>query len=179
MPENERDSEARRGFLRGIVGMLGGLMGALAVVPGLAFLADPLRRPTVTGGGVPLRVASRRAVKPGKPLRVNVVGQQHDAWLRLDRVKLGSCWLVSAVEGAPVRAFSTVCPHLGCGIDWNDKTGRFDCPCHASSFDTEGRCLGGPSPRGLDELAVTTDGDDVKVRYRRFQVGTPDKEPIG
>ena len=154
-------------------------MAALAVVPGLAFLADPLRRATVTGGDTPLRVASRNGIKPGKPVKVHVVGQRHDAWLRLDRVKLGSCWLVRQQEDGPIRAFSTVCPHLGCGIDWNDKSSKFDCPCHASSFDLDGRCLGGPSPRGLDELQVAVEGDDVKVRYQRFQVGTPIKEPIG
>jgi Rieske Fe-S protein len=78
-----------------------------------------------------------------------------------------------------VKAFSTVCPHLGCGVDWNDKTGKFDCPCHASSFDLDGRCLGGPSPRGLDELDVHLEGRDVLVRYQRFRTGTSKKEPIG
>ena len=52
-------------------------------------------------------------------------------------------------------------------------------PKIASSFDTEGRCLGGPSPRGLDELDVTVQGKDVLVRYQRFRIGTPKKEPLG
>jgi menaquinol-cytochrome c reductase iron-sulfur subunit len=173
-----RNTDGRRGFLGVITGALGAAMGAIAIIPGLGFLASPLRRQTVTGGGDPVRVASPDEVRPGKPLRVNVVGQRHDAWLRLDRVKLGACWLVRAQDGAPIRAFSTVCPHLGCGVEWNDKTGRFDCPCHDSSFDSDGRCLGGPSPRGLDELEVIA-GEDIKVRYRRFKTGSPKKEPIG
>jgi Rieske Fe-S protein len=112
-------------------------------------------------------------------MRVAVAGEQQDAWVRLDRVTLGSCWLVRATDTAPVRAFSTACPHLGCGIDFDDRTRQFQCPCHASSFDLNGRCLSGPSPRGLDELEVSTDGGDVLVRYQRFRTNTPAKEPIG
>jgi Rieske Fe-S protein len=175
----EKSSQARRAFLTMLTAGLGAVAGALAIIPGLAFLASPLRRATIRGAGQPLRVATEGEVKPGKPLRVTAVGQRDDAWLHLDRVTLGSCWLVRPNDVAPVKAFSTVCPHLGCGVDWNEKTGKFDCPCHASSFDTDGRCLGGPSPRGLDELEVHADGRDLLVRYQRFRTGTAKKEPLG
>ena len=59
----------------------------------------------------------------------------------------------------------------------NDER-RF-CPCHDSTFDLQGRCLGGPSPRGLDELDVVATGDEVKLRYRRFKTGVAKKETIG
>jgi Rieske Fe-S protein len=172
-------SDERRGFIKAIAGAFGAVMGGIALIPGLGFLASPLRKQTITGAGEPLRVASDADVKPGKPLKVNVVGQHGDAWLRLDHVKLGACWLVRTAEGGPVKAFSTVCPHLGCGIDWNDKTNKFDCPCHDSSFDVDGRCLGGPSPRGMDELQVVTADNEVKVQYRRFKTGLAKKEPLG
>ena len=171
--------DPRRTFLAKLTAAFGALAGAIAVVPGLGFLASPLRRATIRGADNPLRVAADRDVRPGKPVRVTVVGQREDAWLRLDHVTLGSCWLVRSTDDGPVRAFSTVCPHLGCGVDWNDKTGKFDCPCHASSFDTDGRCLGGPSPRGLDELEVQHNGRDVLVRYQRFRTGSAKKEPLG
>lgn len=174
-----KTTEARRAFLGVLTAGFGAVVGALAVIPGLGFLATPLRRATTRGAESPIRVASASEVKAGKPLRVTAVGQREDAWLRLDRVTLGSAWLVRPTEGAPIKAFSTICPHLGCGIDWNDQTNKFDCPCHASSFDPDGRCLGGPSPRGMDELDVKVEGKDVLVRYQRFQTGTSKKDPIG
>ena len=170
--------DARRAFLKLVTAGLGALAGALAVIPGLGFLASPLDR-RGGAGGPPLRVASTRDVKPGKPLRVTAVGARDDAWLRLDKVTLGSLWLVRTVEDGPIKAFSTVCPHLGCGIDFDDKRGKFECPCHDSTFDLDGRCLGGPSPRGLDELETRIEGRDVMVRYRRFRVGSAKREPIG
>ena len=174
-----KTTEGRRSFLSLLTAALGTVVGALAVVPGLGFLATPLRRATTRGGDEPTRVASEAAVKVGKPLLVTAVGRRQDAWLRLDRVTLGSVWLLRPSEGAPIKAFSNICPHLGCAVDWNDGTNKFDCPCHASSFDPEGRCLGGPSPRGLDELDVDVQGKDVLVRYQRFRIGTPKKEPLG
>src|SRR5580698_2996286 len=159
----EPPSDTRRAFFAMVTKGLGALAAAIAVV---------------RGAGEPLRVAVDHDVKPEKPIRVTALGERQDAWLRLDHVTVGSCWLVRATEGAPIRAFSTVCPHLGCGVDFNDKTNRFDCPCHASSFDLDGRCLSGPSPRGLDELEVSADGHEVLVRYRRFRTGGVKKEPI-
>jgi len=173
--------DERRAVLKLITVGLGTLAGAFALIPGLAFLASPLRRAARAGGGAgrPLRVASERDVKPGKPLRVTAIGPLEDAWLRFDKVTLGSCWLVRANEDGPIKAFSTVCPHLGCGIDFDDGAGKFNCPCHASTFDLDGRCLNGPSPRGLDPLETHVEGRDVLVRYQRFRVGSAKREPIG
>ncbi len=168
----------RRSFLKLVAAGLGALTAGLAVIPGLGFLAAPGRR-AGTRGGNPLRVAGERDVKPNRPLRVTAVGRHDDAWLRLDKVTLGSCWLVRAAEDGPIRAFSTVCPHLGCGVDYDETARKFNCPCHTSAFDLEGRCLSGPSPRGLDELETRIEGRDVLVRYQRFRVGTAKREPIG
>jgi Rieske Fe-S protein len=171
--------DERRAFLKVVTTGIGALAAALAVIPGLGFLAGPQRRAGDGGIGRTSRVAAERDVKPGKPLRVTAIGPREDAWLRFDRVTLGSCWLVRTVEDGPIKAFSTVCPHLGCGVDFDEKTGKFACPCHTSAFDLDGRCLSGPSPRGLDPLAAHVEGRDVLVRYQRFRVGTAKREPIG
>ena len=175
----DHSPEPRRSFLKLLIGGFSAVIGAMAAIPGLRFLAHPLQKETVTGGEEPLHVAMKDEVVPGKPMRVNVVGQTHDGWLKSDGVKLGACWLVKSAAGDDIKAYSTVCPHLGCGIDWNDSTKRFDCPCHGSVFDLEGRCVEGPSPRGMDELEVVASGEDIKVRYRRFRVSIPNKEPLG
>src|SRR5688500_8691036 len=92
-------SGPRRGFLKFLTGAIGAVIGAIAAVPGLRFLATPLTKEMVTGGEEPLRVASLDDIETGKPLRVNVVGQRHDGWLRQDSVKLGACWLTRSASG--------------------------------------------------------------------------------
>ena len=38
-----------------------------------------------------------------------------------------------------------ICPHNGCLININEKKDGFICPCHKSTFDKCGNCLGGPA----------------------------------
>ena len=37
------------------------------------------------------------------------------------------------------------CPHLGCSLNFNQVELTWDCPCHSSKFDIDGKCIKGPS----------------------------------
>lgn len=37
------------------------------------------------------------------------------------------------------------CPHMGCALHWNAAEHSWDCACHGSRFDAEGRLLNGPA----------------------------------
>lgn len=37
------------------------------------------------------------------------------------------------------------CPHMGCRLEWNQAEESYDCPCHGSRFDREGRLIDGPA----------------------------------
>ena len=37
------------------------------------------------------------------------------------------------------------CPHLGCALKWNPYEHSWDCPCHGSRFDEEGKLLENPA----------------------------------
>ncbi|PIP48056.1 MAG: hypothetical protein COX16_02180, partial [Deltaproteobacteria bacterium CG23_combo_of_CG06-09_8_20_14_all_51_20] len=49
--------------------------------------------------------------------------------------------------------------HLGCLVNYNPLTRRFECPCHGSVYDITGKKLKGPTTRGLDELPLTKNSD--------------------
>lgn len=41
------------------------------------------------------------------------------------------------------------CPHLGCALKWNKAEHSWDCPCHGSRFDADGRLIDNPATGDL------------------------------
>ena len=70
--------------------------------------------------------------------------------------------LVRTAEGE-WRAFSAVCTHLNCTVQYNDQTHRIWCACHNGQFDLNGKVAGGPPPRPLEQYAAHVQGDEVVV----------------
>lgn len=62
-----------------------------------------------------------------------------------------------------LRAFSLVCTHLGCLVEWQKDKKEFYCPCHDGRFDEFGDVLFGPPPIPLEQFPVTVEGDTVTV----------------
>lgn len=52
-----------------------------------------------------------------------------------------------------VHALSSVCTHQGCQVAFNTLERSWDCPCHGSRFDIDGRVLDGPATRPLEKRA--------------------------
>ena len=78
--------------------------------------------------------------------------------------------VVRRTEG--VAAISLVCPHLGCVVQPKDQ--GFSCPCHGSTFDSQGLVLTGPSPKALPwyEISPHPSGKLVVDKNREVPSGT-------
>ena len=80
-----------------------------------------------------------------------------------------------------VTAFSTICPHLGCSVDYRDEQNDFFCPCHNSNFHITGKRLNDIPNRDLDELKVDQkkliEKSEVWVKYEQFKPGISTKIP--
>jgi cytochrome b6-f complex iron-sulfur subunit len=61
------------------------------------------------------------------------------------------------------KAFSAVCTHLDCIVQYRAETKQILCACHNGQYNLSGKNIGGPPPRPLEEFKVNTRGDDVVV----------------
>jgi cytochrome b6-f complex iron-sulfur subunit len=61
------------------------------------------------------------------------------------------------------KAFSAVCTHLECIVQYRSETKQIWCACHNGQYNLNGKNIGGPPPRPLEEFKVNTRGDEVVV----------------
>jgi menaquinol-cytochrome c reductase iron-sulfur subunit len=124
-----------------------------------------------------IRVASLAELKDGAPpKRFSVVSERRDAWTHSVE-PVGTVFL-RRTGADQVLALQVKCPHEGCPVKFNDKTGAFACTCHTARFDADGKRIDpdtSMSPRDLDTLAVEIRDQQVWVNYEEYAMGTPEK----
>lgn len=171
--------DGRRAFLKVGVGALGVGLAGVVVAPSVRALLWPLADGVkIISGGEDFVVVGKRDQFGETPIKVDIHADQVDAWNRTKNVKIGSAWVV-VIDGE-LHAFSSVCPHLGCAVDYDGEAGKFMCPCHDSAFGLDGSHEEGPSPRALDQLEFEQpkDGKLLAIRYERFKQGVEDKVKV-
>jgi arsenite oxidase small subunit len=127
--------QSRRAFIAG---------GATAVTTVAATAAS-------ASGDTGLKIADVSEVKPGSPVDFSY---PEDALAYL--VDMGRAVPGGQGPNNSLVAFSGLCQHRGCPIDYNGDKELFVCPCHRSVFDpaSDGAVVEGPSQRGLPRVTI-------------------------
>ncbi len=75
-------------------------------------------------------------------------------------VKFGSkpALLVRTGDGQ-FKAFTAVCTHLDCTVQYRADTSQIWCACHNGLYDLSGHVVSGPPPRPLEVFAVNLRGE--------------------
>ena len=181
----------RRGFVKFCAAAISVLLGAIPAGLGLGFFLDPLTRdrsgadsaPDPDGvqkdadGFIDLKVSVSSLPEDGTPVSVKVLDDRVDAWNKIPNVPIGTVWL-RRTEAGEVLAFNTICPHLGCAVDYRQGNRDFFCPCHTSTFALDGKRQNMIPPRDMDgletKLKPETD-DSIWLKYQDFRAATHEK----
>lgn len=70
-------------------------------------------------------------------------------------VKIGNENLAVYNEGGTYKAVAAKCTHLGCIVHWNNLEKSWDCPCHGSRFEINGKVIEGPALNDLELKKLT------------------------
>lgn len=62
-----------------------------------------------------------------------------------------------------VKAYSLICTHLGCVVQWQPGERQFYCACHEGFYDEFGEVLSGPPPVPLEAIPARIDGNQVII----------------
>lgn len=145
-PTNSRvDPTGRRRFLDYLLGTsVVATMGAI-FYPIFKFMSPP-----------PIIEAMQNSVEGGKLAELPVNSGKI--------FKFGSQpGILVRTETGELKAFSAVCTHLECIVQYRPDTRQIWCACHNGQYNLSGKNIGGPPPRPLEEYKVNTRGDDIVI----------------
>lgn len=72
-------------------------------------------------------------------------------------------WVVHSAAST-FLAFSAVCTHAGCTVEYDAPTVAFVCPCHGGVFDARtGQVLQGPPPAPLRAIPIHLVNGEVRA----------------
>jgi len=71
--------------------------------------------------------------------------------------------IVLRTPAGELRAFSAVCTHLGCTVQYRPDLEQIWCACHNGHYDLNGINIAGPPPRPVTRYTVNGRGDSIVV----------------
>ena len=158
--------------------VIGGIVSAVPFGAGIWAYINPLTREKGVDGDGFLKITSLDAIPDdGTPAKFSVIADKEDAWNKFKNISVGAIYLRK--EAGKVKALHTVCPHLGCFIDYRSSKSDFFCPCHNSNFKLDGSIVSGVSPRPMDPLEIEIRNKvEVWVKFQNFQPGHDHPIPL-
>lgn len=170
----------RRPFLQVLLHGLGVLFGLVLGIPAVAYLIDARNRKAPPGNFK--KTLKHKDLPIDEPVQVVIRDVHRDAWTLHPNEVVGRVWLVRR-DGDKIDAFTTICPHLGCSINFDKHSDRFICPCHNGTWDKNGKRFQtpgfiNPAPRDMDLLEQHVDPSDpdmILVKYENYAPGEKDK----
>jgi Rieske Fe-S protein len=169
---------SRRGFFGLLTDLVFAAIGLLVAIPAIRFLWSPLLATGETGSAANFLDAGPLSdIKPGEWRLVTVEKTQKDGW-KTSKVR-HAVWVRRTGDGdQDITVLSSICPHLGCPINWHPDETRFFCPCHGGVFDAQGQHTAGPPPRSMDPLPYEVRAGRLYVHWQDFKIGVAERIPV-
>ncbi len=139
-------ASSRRGFVNWLLGTGFGAMAVWMLYPVIRYLIPPTSgEPSVANVTVPWKLAEIKA-NSGRIFRFGSLPG-----------------ILIKTPAGELRAFTAVCTHLNCTVQYREEKQDIWCACHNGVYDLNGKNVSGPPPRPLEPYKVYVKGDEIVV----------------
>jgi menaquinol-cytochrome c reductase iron-sulfur subunit len=128
---------SRRGFVAGMVALLGTIIGAIIGLPAVGYLLSPALKKSQTESDtwVPLGLVDELPVD--EPTLFTFTRTKQIGWER--SANSYGIYVLKKPDGQIET------------VSWHEDQGQYVCPCHDGRFAIDGSIISGPQPRPLDQ----------------------------
>ena len=117
----------------------------------------------------PVSATTPTPTSPGSTPVSNAFTVKLDTELRAvnDFIAKSGIILIRLATGNVASSFlavSSVCPHAGSTVEYNNTKSSFLCAAHGSTFSSDGSLVSGPATKGLTKLLVEISGTTLTVK---------------
>jgi Rieske Fe-S protein len=158
MPGSEPIS--RRDFILGITAAVGAFITAAVGLPAIDYLIAPALAATSSDAWIP--IGKLDSFEVGKPILSTFTRSKVNGWEK--SVNSYGVFVLRKSQ-TEVVAFSNVCTHLGCRVNWQADKSQYVCPCHDGHFNIDGQVVSGPPPRPLDTYATKVENGILSIHF--------------
>jgi menaquinol-cytochrome c reductase iron-sulfur subunit len=158
MPKKSDYVISRRGFVGGIVALVGTIISAVVGLPAIGYVVSPALKKG--GGDEWITLGPVSAIEPGVPTSFTFSVTREVAWRR---TRLSRTVYAVTGDGKNITVFSDACTHLSCKVHWDEQRNAFVCPCHDGIFDKKGYVVSGPPPEPLHRFENKIENDQLMI----------------
>ncbi len=151
---------SRNDFVKGVVGILGGIIGAVVGIPAVGYVLAPALKKTAADAWIPLGPLTNYPV--GTPTLFSFTRSKINGWEKSTNSYGVFVYRKSDTETV---VFSNVCTHLSCRVNWNEGTKEYICPCHDGRFNIDGKVVKEPPPRPLDAYETKVENGNLLIHF--------------
>jgi Rieske Fe-S protein len=135
-------------------------MGVVVGIPAIAYLLSPALKTRAADAWVALGPLENYPV--GEPTLFTFTRTKVNGWEKT--VNSYGVYVYRPSE-SEVTAFSNVCTHLSCRVNWKGDVQEYVCPCHDAHFDINGGVVSGPPPRPMDQFETKVEEGILSILF--------------
>ncbi len=150
----------RNDFVKGVVGVLGTIMGVVVGLPAIGYVLSPALKKSASEAWIPIGPLETYPI--GAPTPFNFTRTKINGWEKT--VNSYGVYIYRKSESDTI-VFSNVCTHLSCRVIWHEDLQEYLCPCHDAHFGSLGEIISGPQPRPLDTYETKIEEGNLFIHF--------------